>query len=160
MLQIREARNEVGRRIARELLQEHAASLGVNLCFEDFESEAALSLRACAPPGGCILLAESNRATHGCVGLCPLSEDICEMKWLFARSGACGGGLARTLALAAIRKARELGYSRMRLSASASAPEEMSLHENLGFREIAPSQGNPTRGTRFLELDLGAPRAA
>jgi carbonic anhydrase len=155
---IREAKNEADRRIVRGLLEEHAAQRGVNLGIEDCDGEVASLLRACGPPGGCLLLVESNGTTPGCAGLGRLSEDTCEMKWLCVRSTARDGGLERWLALAAIRNARELGYARMRLTTS--APEEVGLYESLGFGEIAPYEDGPARGTRFLELDLAAPRAA
>jgi ribosomal protein S18 acetylase RimI-like enzyme len=81
------------------------------------------------------------------------------VKRLHVRSESRGHGLERWLALAVIRKARELGYSLMRLNTSASMIEEAGLYENLGFLDIARYEGSPTRGTRFFELDLkaGAP---
>jgi ribosomal protein S18 acetylase RimI-like enzyme len=138
----------------RELFQEYAASLGVDLCFQDFESELATLPGNYAPPGGRLLLACWNGETAGCVGLRPLQHGICEMKRLYVRSDYRGFGVGRALAERIIEDAGQAGYSRMRLDSLPSMESAIQLYRRLGFRDVAPYRENPVPGAVFLELRL------
>lgn len=50
----------------REIFQEYARSLSVDLCFQDFESELAQLPGEYAPPRGALLLAKVNQEVAGC----------------------------------------------------------------------------------------------
>ena len=112
-----------------------------------------------APPGGALLLARVSGIPAGCVAVRRIDAGIGELKRLYVRPVQRGLGLGRLLTEAAAERARELGYQRLRLD---TAPEMTAAHElyrRLGFREIDPYRENPVPGTRFLELDLAAPRS-
>jgi GNAT superfamily N-acetyltransferase len=156
VIEIREAREGADYGAARILFEEYAASLGFDLGFQDFDAELASLPGAYAPPGGCLLLAEIDGAACACVGLRPLSEGACEMKRLYVRPVARGRGLGRALSAELIRRARALGYARMRLDTVASMVEATKLYRTLGFREIEAYRHNPMPGALFFELDLGA----
>ena len=156
MVRVREAVGEADHRVTRELFLEYAASLGFDLCFQDFESEVASLPGAYAPPRGCILLAEIGSTACGCVAMRPFSDGVCEMKRLYVRPGSRGLGAGRALAVAVIAKARERGYGQMRLDTLAAMVEATQLYESLGFREIEAYRQNPVEGARFFELDLRA----
>lgn len=140
--------------IARALFREYADSIGIDLCFQNFETELLTLPGAYGPPGGRILLARAGAGFEGCVALRPIAGDICEMKRLFVRPGLRGTGTGRRLALAIMQAGRELGYRRMRLDTLATMDAAVSLYRSLGFREIPQYTSNPICGALFFEARL------
>ncbi len=139
---------------ARALFREYADSLGIDLAFQNFEQEMARFPRGYLSPEGALYLAQADDATIGCVAVRRLERDLCEMKRLYVRPEARGGGLGRRLAETALEAGRQLGYRRMRLDTLPSMDAARELYADLGFREIAPYYDNPIKGTRYMELDL------
>jgi ribosomal protein S18 acetylase RimI-like enzyme len=138
----------------RELFAEYAAGLDVNLEFQDFAAELSTLPGAYAPPTGRLLLALADGQPAGCVGLRPLTPDICEMKRLYVRSTCRGLGVGQALAEAIIAAARQLGYRSMRLDTLPAMQGAQQLYRRLGFLEIPPYRHNPVPGTVYLELTL------
>jgi ribosomal protein S18 acetylase RimI-like enzyme len=129
----------------QNLLREYAASLQLDLSFQDFESELADPLGFYE----LVLLGDG-----GCVALRRLDENTCEMKRLYVRPSARGAGLGRRLAEAVIAAAQTRGYRRMLLDTLPTMNAAQTLYESLGFRETEPYRFNPVPGTTFLELEL------
>lgn len=143
------------------LFREYAASLTVNLSFQDFENEVAGLPGEYAPPDGRLLLAfvdEPQAAPSvepaGCVALRKFDGAICEMKRLYVRREFRGRGIGRTLSLAAIDAARQAGYLRMRLDTLPEMEQAQAMYRSLGFQDVPPYRFNPVPGARFLELAL------
>jgi putative acetyltransferase len=140
--------------LIRRLFEEYAASLDVDLCFQGFEEELAGLPGAYVRPAGGLLLGLDGDEPAGCAAFRPLEPGIAEMKRLYVRPRARGGGWGRQLAQRVVDDARAAGYQRIRLDTLPSMQSALALYHTLGFREIAPYRHNPVGGTRFLELRL------
>jgi ribosomal protein S18 acetylase RimI-like enzyme len=140
---------------ARELFQEYAAQLKIDLCFQGFAAELDQLTSMYAPPSGCLILARRGARAVGCGAVRRLSADACEMKRLYVRPEARGMGLGRTLAERLVLEAGSLGYSRMYLDTLAEMAPARTLYGSLGFRQTTPYYDNPLEDVVYLKLDLG-----
>jgi putative acetyltransferase len=138
----------------RELFNEYARSLEIDLCFQGFERELAELPGDYALPEGRLLLALEGEKAVGCVGLRKIAEGVCEMKRLYVRPYARRKGAGRMLAQAVIAAARQTGYRQLRLDTLSSMKEAIALYESLGFRTIPPYYHNPSGCAVFMELEL------
>lgn len=138
----------------RALFREYAASLDIDLCFQNFEKELAELPGRYAPPEGRLLLAMENEHAAGCVALRKIANDTCEMKRLYVRPEFRRRGVGKKLTAAIVTAAREIGYDYMRLDTLASMTEAVALYESLGFGRIPPYNENPSADAIFMELKL------
>lgn len=142
----------------RTIFREYAAGLGVDLCFQGFETELAGLPGDYAEPAGALLLALVDGQVAGCGALRPLADvdypNACEMKRLYVRRAFRGFGLGRLLAQALVDRARGAGYSNLLLDTLDDMEAARSLYETLGFEEIPPYYYNPIPGAHYLRADL------
>jgi ribosomal protein S18 acetylase RimI-like enzyme len=136
---------------AKRLVQEYAASLKVDLCFQNFDEELAHFEAQYGPPGGAFFL-EAHYL--GCVGLRAFEKDTAEMKRLYVAPAGRGRGIGAALARRIIDEARRLGYRRLVLDTLPDMTAAQALYRSLGFREIPSYRHNPVCGTLFFELVL------
>jgi carbonic anhydrase len=139
---------------ARALVLEYVDWLGIDLNFQDLESEMREFPGDYAPPDGCLLLAVDEQGPAGCVGLRKLEPGICEMKRLYVQPRCRGQGLGQRLAQAIIDEARALGYAAMRLDTLSTMHPAIALYRGLGFQPTAPYYRNPLEGALYFELKL------
>ena len=138
-----------------DLFEAYAASLGVDLGYQDFAVELATLPGKYAAPAGALLIARAP-APIGCVALRPLAVDgACEMKRLYVAPGARGLGLGRALAEAILAEGRRLGYREIRLDTLPTMASAIGLYRDLGFTPCAPYYQTPVAGTHFLARPLG-----
>lgn len=142
----------------RLILREYAGSLGVDLCFQNFEDELASLPGDYAAPGGRLLLASVDGAIAGCGGVRPLADvdyaNACEMKRLYVRPAFRRFGLGRLLAQALMDEARSAGYSVLLLDTLDDMEAARELYASLGFQDIPPYYYNPIPGAHYLKAEL------
>ena len=139
---------------ARRLVEDYAASLGVDLGFQNFQDEIESLPRVYGPPDGYFVLAAQGGAFVGCGGLRRFSDSACEMKRLYVMPGHRAGGTGRLLAEALIANARRLGYESLLLDTLPSMAGAQRLYASLGFEPTSAYRYNPVPGTSFLKLAL------
>lgn len=140
----------------RQYFRNYAAWLGVDLCFQNFDQEMASLPGAYSAPQGRLFFAEVDGRPAGCVGVRPLSDSdgVCEMKRLYVDPEQRGQGIGATLALAAIKAAKEIGYRKLMIDTLPNMRMAVKLYRELGFTEAPNYYQTPVEGTMFLALDL------
>ena len=146
---------------ARLLMREYASTLGVDLCFQNFEAELATLPGDYAEPGGALLVALVDGQAAGCGALRALPDadypNACEMKRLFVRRAFRRFGLGRLLTQQLMDLATRAGYSSMLLDTLDDMEAARGLYTSLGFEEVPPYYFNPIAGAHYLKVDLDAP---
>ena len=138
----------------RAMLNEYAAWVGVDLCFQNFTRELADLPGDYAPPDGALLVARGEAGLIGMVAMRRRDRNRAEMKRLFVRDAARGTGVGRRLADRIIVEARARGYREICLDTLPVMQDAQRLYTRLGFQDIAPYYNSPIEGTRFMSLML------
>jgi putative acetyltransferase len=142
----------------RDIFQEYAHQLGVDLCFQNFDAELETLPGDYADPQGALLLAMVDGELAGCCAMRPLDSvdypNACEMKRLYVRNSHRRLGLGRQLAEAVIDAARIAGYRHMLLDTLTEMESARALYQDLKFEEIPPYYHNPLAGAHYLKVDL------
>ena len=141
------------------MFREYAASLGVDLCFQNFDAELATLPGDYAAPAGQLLLAYVDGQLAGCGALRPLADvdyaNACEMKRLFVRPGFRRFGLGRDARPGPARRSPRAPATRRCCSTpSTTWRRRASSTPRLGFEEIPPYYFNPIPGAHYLKADL------
>ena len=141
--------------VVRTLFREYADSIGIDLCFEGFDTELEELPGKYGPAQGGLFVAMVDGKPAGCVGVRPLEPPlIAELKRLYVRPAARKLGLGAALTNRAIERARERGYSRMRLDSLPSMVDAQRIYRRLGFKVIPSYKYNPVHGATYMELEL------
>ena len=144
----------------RAIFREYATSLGVDLCFQNFDAELATLPGDYAEPAGVLMLATVDGAPAGCCAFRPLTSsdhlNACEMKRLFVRSAFRGFGLGRLLVEQVMARASLAGYTTMLLDTLRDMEAARALYQEVGFVEVAPYYHNPLPGAHYLMADLAS----
>ena len=139
---------------ARRLVREYAASLDVDLSFQNFEHELEHFSTAYAAPTGAFILAEAAGDYVACIGVRRFADGIGEIKRLYVAPVARGLGLGRLLVEHIIAAAKDLGYRSLLLDTLPSMKAAQALYLSMGFQPTTAYRFNPIAGSAFLRLDL------
>lgn len=140
--------------LAKKLMREYVANIGVDLTFQDFENECDNVSMRYAKPDGAFVIANHNDHPIGCFGIQKIDSRTCELKRMYLRKEVRGHGLDEKLLTVAIETAAGLNYQFMRLDTLPSMTSAIRLYQRLGFKEIEPYRFNPIEGSKFMEIDL------
>jgi GNAT superfamily N-acetyltransferase len=137
------------------LFRAYAASLDVDLAYQDFAAELAGLPGKYAPPAGALLLARDEAGRPlGCVAMRPLGPGVCEMKRLYVVPEARGLGLGRRLVEAVLAEARRAGHREIRLDTLPTMTAAIAFYRSAGFRPIPAYYPTPVEGTLFFARRL------
>jgi len=139
---------------ARALVEEYAATLQLDLDFQNFDDEIASLPREYGPPDGCFILAAKDGRFVGCGGVRRHDAAAGEMKRLYVVPGARGSGIARLIVERLIAHARQRGYGVLLLDTLPTMDGAQALYRSLGFTSTAPYRYNPVPGATFWMLKL------
>ena len=107
------------------------------------------------PPNGECLLAYNGAEPVGIVMLKDLEGGICEMNRMFVRESARGLGLGAALVREIIKRAQQMGFQRITLSALPRHHEAMALYRSLGFvDDDRPKKSGNSDKDILMKLDL------
>jgi ribosomal protein S18 acetylase RimI-like enzyme len=167
--------------VVASLFRDYAASLPIDLGFQDFDKELASLPGKYAAPTGALLIACTAGSPSGCVAVRRLDlnlpregvsqrassrttgaappfileqAQVCEMKRLYVKVAYRGQGLGKQLACAIIEAASAAGYREMRLDTLATMASAQALYRSLGFKEIAAYYDSPIKDMIFMALQL------
>ena len=107
------------------------------------------------PPKGECLLAFDGAEPVGILMLKDLGAGICEMNRMFVRESARGLGLGGALVRGIIKRAQQMGFQRITLSALPRHHEAMALYRSLGFKDDdRPKEPGNSDNAILMKLDL------
>lgn len=138
----------------RQLFEQYAASLAIDLGFQNFERELVSLPGDYSPPRGALFLVRADGSPVGCVGLRPFSESVGEIKRLYVVPAFRGRGFARSLVSAALAAARRIGYSALVLDTLASMQPAIALYESFGFERTDAYYANPLPDVLYFRVTL------
>ncbi len=146
MVKIYQVETDEHRDLVRQLFWEYLfwantrinEEFGFNFDIETMLEEDMQHLDKFYPPGGRLLLAESDDRLAGIACLRKIREDICEVKRMYVREEFRGMGIGRMLLEKLIEAAKDSGYPRVRLDSARFMFAAHSLYRSSGFREIDP----------------------
>lgn len=138
-----------------DLFRAYAASLNVDLCFQNFDAElAGLPGKYALPSGGLFLVRDGGGVPMGCAAFRRLEEGVAEMKRLYVTPEGRGQGLGRFLTDLVIEEAAQAGYREIRLDTLPAMQAALALYRSCGFEERGAYYDTPVAGTVFLRRSL------
>ncbi|KAJ5096447.1 hypothetical protein NUU61_005803 [Penicillium alfredii] len=176
-IQIEPARFPEDKDVVVSLFSGYAASLGIDLTFQQFQAELdSLPGKYAEPKGGALLIAREHRnlsvapgtasqqpipsvapaplLSVGCVALRRSADNWCEMKRLYVVREARGMRLGEILVEAILVHAKSMGYRGIRLDTLPEMAAAQRLYRKYGFVEINPYYDTPIKGTIFMGFEF------
>jgi len=138
----------------KNLFQQYANSLNIDLSFQDFAYELKTIEKQYGKPGGALLLAYKEKIAIGCVGIKKLDKETAELKRMFVRTEYRKNRIGRKLLELSIDIAKELNYRKIRLDTLLSMTQAQNLYRIFGFYDIPSYRFNPIKGAIYMEKKI------
>jgi len=140
--------------LAADLFREYAASLDIDLGFQQFEKELTALKSMYSRPHGVLYITISNNEPVACVGVRQIEGNIAELKRMYVRPEFRGRGIAQDLLEASLAFVKEAGYQKIRLDTLDTMLPAMTLYEKNGFVRIPAYYYNPEENAVYFEREL------
>ena len=138
----------------KDLFQQYANSLNLDLSFQDFTKELETIDKQYNKPRGALLLAYNKKIAAGCVGIRELDIETAELKRMYVQAEYRGHQIGRKFLELSIDIAKELNYTKIRLDTLPGMTQAQNLYRTFGFYEIPSYRFNPIKGTVYMEKKL------
>jgi putative acetyltransferase len=138
----------------KKLFLEYAASLGIDLSFQDFDHELLTIAEQYNKPSGALILLCVDNEPVGCIAIRKLEEDTAEIKRMFIRAAHRGAGYGKELLDRILARALELRYKKVRLDTLPDMTAAQEIYKKAGFYVIHSFRHSPILGTIYLEKQL------
>ena len=130
---------------------DHATNIDAYVKTQDIDGQMRDLLMRFAPPTADCLLARLDGVPVGMVMTKPHSPGTCEMNRMFVTDAARGQGVGKALVAEIMATAKDLGYTRMVLSAAPLHTAALGLYRKVGF---TPDPSLPDTGAGDVEVRM------
>jgi GNAT superfamily N-acetyltransferase len=113
---------------------------------------------AYGPPNGEVILAFARDEVVACGALRGLEPKVGEIKRVYVREDHRGPGFGPRLTRALLKRARELGYTRVRVDTLPTMAAAIQFYPEMGFEPIPAYWPHPVPGARYFEYRMGRPK--
>jgi len=103
------------------------------------------------PPGGDVILALHHSEIVACGALRKWRSKVGEIKRIYVRADHRGPGFGPILTGGLLRRARELGYERVRVDTLPTMAAAIQFYQEMGFKPIPAYWPHPVPGALFFE---------
>jgi ribosomal protein S18 acetylase RimI-like enzyme len=110
------------------------------------------------PPRGEVILAFARGEVVACGALRKLEPKVGEIKRVYVREDHRGPGFGPRLTRALLKRARELGWERVRVDTLPTMAAAIQFYPQMGFKPIPAYWDHPVRGALFFEYPLRKPK--
>jgi ribosomal protein S18 acetylase RimI-like enzyme len=138
----------------KKLFIEYQTSLGIDLCFQNYDEEIKTLPGKYALPDGRLYMITIDEEIAGCIALRRFDETRCEMKRLYIRPQYRGHHCGQLLVEKIIQEAKIIGYEEMVLDTLSSLKSAVSLYQRNGFIEVSSYYDNPLQDVLYFKLKL------
>jgi GNAT superfamily N-acetyltransferase len=138
----------------KDLFQQYATSLDIDLCFQDFTKELETIAIQYNKPKGALFLVYNGELAVGCAGIRQFDTETAELKRMYVNAAYRGMQVGRKLLELTIDIAKGLNYTKIRLDTLPSMIQAQKLYHASGFYEIPSYRYNPVKGVVYMEKIL------
>ncbi|TAG32109.1 MAG: GNAT family N-acetyltransferase [Sphingobacteriia bacterium] len=153
-IEIKQAQSTADFLVAKALILEYTAWLGIDLSFQNFDAELATMPTTYGDSNGALFIVFNNNNPVGVAGIKRFSNHECEVKRMFVQPSSRGLGIGEILLTNCIQAAKKLNYSCIKLDTAGFMKSAIKLYTDNGFIEIPAYRHNPYEEAKFFELDF------